>query len=242
MTKELTSEIPEGRELVEDAGVGETIEIKVVADSTAYGTRITTLEARYPPEWDHALMKCRMFSRTRLKTRSNNLLRLLITSTWWDQWIDKSKGSLPQSTIARALDRSEARELDDGAWHVPYYNKGQWQDAGDGIDREGNTLEHAQAISAISIQHGTGTKVVDQAVLYKDMRKRADESYFEHQATPMGLRAINMTDDFDIIFDEGVTHLDNKGKVWSGNYRDWVQLRKMKSFYEYEEDAAEVGE
>ncbi len=49
-------------------------------------------------------------------------------------------------------------------------------------------------------------------------------SPFEHQARCM-LRTNKGLDDMD--FEEGVTHVDIKGQLWSGNFKGWVQYRQL---------------
>jgi hypothetical protein len=43
----------------------------------------------------------------------------------------------------------------------------------------------------------------------------------EHQATPIHYPQS------DYGWEEGITHIDRNMDFWSGNFRDWIQHRKM---------------
>lgn len=206
------------------------IAVEVVADSMAFGTRITTLKMRYLEEWDTIMLGCRMLSRTLIEEEHGYTVRLF-TATEWQHWVEHTNYPIGD-LVQKALEASEPKEFEENDWHVPYYHKGFWQDTGDGTDLEGNTAEQARVISAVTIKHGDdeGILAAGQKHFYDEMKERGGKCYFEHQATPMGLRAVNMTEELDIVFDEGVTHFDRNGKAWSANFHDWVQLRQMGSF------------
>ena len=199
--------------------------VKVVADSISFGKRITTLELGYPAKWDSLVLECRMMSRTLVGASADHVTRLF-TATEWQHWVEHEDVYIAD-LVQSALDASEPTEITGDDWHLPYYKDGQWLEAGDGKDFDKVSLEEAQAISAATIKHGD----IDDKGLFEAMRADYRHyGYFEHLAKPMGLRAINMTEEMEIVFDEGVTHFDRKGVAWSGNFRDWTQLRKMGSF------------
>ena len=70
-------------------------------------------------------------------------------------------------------------------------------------------------------------KLDDSLEKARDIYKRLVESKpvhaspFEHQATP---NTYGMAGD---IQTRGTTHFDNRGHVWSGNFRQWIQHRQL---------------
>lgn len=212
--------------MIELTGEGD-LSVKVIADSMAFGTRITTLELTFPVELDFTVMQCRKLSRLSWGV-SHGMRTLVVTGTEFKHLVEGYIHPLV-SLVQKALDTSEPKEFEEHDWHVPYYHEGFWQETGDGTDLLGNTSEEAKHISVAalcSMGEGAGE---DPKGLFEAMVEGGGYRLLEHQAKPMGLRAINMTDDLDIVFDEGVTHFDRKGRTWSGNFHDWVQLSNMKS-------------
>ena len=130
----------------------------------------------------------------------------IATATEWDQVLKDVGAEL--DGVATALAESEAKEFEENDWHLPFYKQGFWQETGDGTDVDGVLLADAQAESLATL--GTA----------------------EHQATPMGLKAVNIDNEYNLTFDEGVTHFDRKGRFWSDNLVNWVQLNQMGSYHD----------
>ena len=111
-------------------------------------------------------------------------------------------------------------------WHVPYYQNGYWEDFG-GVDVRGVGLDDALAISASCCAQVSYRKLDDSIEKARDIFKRLVESKpvhaspFEHQATPLTVGMSGVTQV------KGTTHFDNKGRAWSGNFRQWVQHRQL---------------
>lgn len=179
-------------------------------------------------------------------TEPFQFIKVVVTATEWENFFHLRDHDAAQPEIhelarlmKEAMTESEAKEFDEGDWHVPYYHEGFWQDTGDGTDLLGNSAEQARRASAAGCARvsynnhdGSDPDPEKDAKLYAMLKDMEHMSPFEHQATPMGLRAVNVTTEFDFIFEEGVTHFDRKGKAWSGNFCNWVQLRQMGSFNE----------
>jgi len=288
--------------------------VKVLADSNAYGTRITTLELVYPRFIHSEMLTHRAFSRNASSSRAipvermlencdavpihwgankpgmsaedevddvagslevwlsaaessaynahrlstmgvhkqvaNRLtepfqfIKVVVTSTEWENFftLRNHEAAQPEmheiaSMMQSAMEQSEPKEFEDGDWHVPYYHEGFWQNTGNGMDLEGNSAEHARIVSAAGCARvsydnhdGSETDIEKDTKLYKMLKDMGHMSPFEHQASPAGLRAVNITEEFEFIFEEGVTHFGRDGKAWSGNFCDWIQLRQMGSF------------
>lgn len=301
--------------------------VKVIADSNAYGTRITTLELVYPRFIHSEFMTHRMFSRNASSSRAipvkrmlenctaipihwgankpgmqadeectNNVsgvtgqgsvvevpreeawgwarfwateqaaafsdagyhkqivnrltepfqfIKVVVTATEWDNFFKLRDTPDAQPEIRelaqlmnRAMEQSEPKEFDSEDWHVPYYHQGFWQDTGNGLDLLGNDLQTAKTRSIagcarVSYNNHDGSEPdpIRDTELTEFLLAEGHMSPFEHVGKPMPLRAVDWTDDFQIHFSEGVTHFDRKGGIWSGNFKNWIQLRQMGSLY-----------
>jgi hypothetical protein len=144
--------------------------------------------------------------------------------------------------------------LQAGEWHLPYiYGKAVKEDGtiigyqmNEEIGEEGRllTLEEAIKVScarcaAVSYRNeGYGLEksleVYDRLV--GDEKKHA--SAFEHCATPIrewgyypsSVRPTNYEQNHPWVpytWEEGITHVDRQGKLWSGNLKGWRQYRKF---------------
>lgn len=107
------------------------------------------------------------------------------------------------------------------------------------------SLENARKVSAArcaavsfrNVDYTLEKSLVVYERLVGEDRKHA--SAFEHQATPMAVarygplptgadlrEAVNITA-YPQTWEEGVSHADRKGQLWSGNFRQWIQFRKL---------------
>lgn len=176
---------------------------------------------------------------------------------WWlrvDKDADPTIFALAEA-MKNAFDNNTPEPLKPGQWHTPYvehiykFGDGEPDDDFDGycvLDEKGSpvmlTLEEALAISAsccaqVSYRRLDNTK--DKALdIYNKLLSgnKVHASPFEHVATPMkvydptttirGLEdAVNHPSGF--VWEKGVTHVDRKGRLWSGNYRGWIQFRQL---------------
>ena len=145
-----------------------------------------------------------------------------------------------------ALQQSEAEVLYEGEWHTPYVDQdrngeileyGFWRESGHDFDLEFHTvsLERAKQISAAACAQVSFRKLdLSEETIDRVYSRLVDDetphaSCVEHQASPMkgfeypwgsGLNAID-------CLSEGVSHMDILGNMWSGNFKHWIQNRKL---------------
>lgn len=149
-------------------------------------------------------------------------------------------------------DSSEPKLLQPGQWHLPYITiltNGDeiiYCDADFISDMQGwiptqiFTLEDAIKVSAarcaaVSFRNTDYTLEKSLEVyerLVGDERKHA--SAFEHQATPMNPTKSDYDKSqfrnqpgYSGSWQEGITHTDRAGNLWSGNFREWIQYRQL---------------
>lgn len=173
------------------------------------------------------------------------MMKTVLTATEFDNWywLRKHPDAQPEikhlaELMWEALKISHPNILKPGDWHVPYYDDGSWISS----VYEDNTLEEALAISASCCAQVSYRKLDDSLEKAKDIFAKLIESKpchaspTEHQATPMeesgefwdesGEYGVNCLCDPD-TWQEGITHVDRKGKYWSGNFKGWIQHRQL---------------
>lgn len=184
------------------------------------------------------------------------MMKVVITGTEWENffWLRDHGAADPTieqlaKVIRKAMDETEAVELQPGEWHVPYYNSGYWKPsmvqtiAGNGeafsvvVDSFGHSLEHALTISSsccaqVSFRSLDDTIEKAQGVVAKlnlhgeEPDEPVHASPLEHQATPI----IELFDDElfkPMYWPEGVTHVDRDGTLCSGNLKGFIQHRQL---------------
>ncbi len=174
---------------------------------------------------------------------------------WWlrvDKDADPTIFSLAEA-MKNAFDNNTPEPLKPGQWHTPYvehmykFGDGEPDDAFEGycvLDENGRpvmlTLEEALAISAsccaqVSYRRLDNTK--DKALdIYNKLLSgnKVHASPFEHQATPMKGEfsqygydpSVNLPG-YAVSWEEGVSHADRNGALWSGNFCGWIQHRQL---------------
>ena len=157
-----------------------------------------------------------------------------------------------QEAISLSRQHGGMVELEPGEWHTPYVT--QYRDISGTlyyIDNDGSHLSVANALQASTSRcarssydkhDGTTSLWKDDVSLYNTLV--ADDpkhmSPCEHQATPMRAATniesyrefVEETIPVDEITEEcfwqrGVTHADRSGKLWSGNFQNWIQHRQL---------------
>jgi len=130
-------------------------------------------------------------------------------------------------------------ELHSGEWHVPYVKRERVDGALKYFDNDGSelTVEQALQCSAARCARSSYDNHDKKAALYdtdkvlynqliEDEPKHA--SPVEHQAKPMDHADINNDEGLlKLLEQEGVTHLDKNGHLWSGNFKGWIQHRQL---------------
>lgn len=175
-------------------------------------------------------------------------IKVVVTATEWDNFFhlrmdenaDPTIRELAQAMYEAYVNRVTV-EIEDGEWHVPYYENGIWtpyEEGEDGILRDinGNSADQAIAISA-SCCAQVSYRLLDASLgKAEDIYRRLVEaepvhaSPFEHQATPISAYYVDQNG-YPIVppeeWQEGVTHMDREGTLWSGNFRGWIQNRQL---------------
>lgn len=167
------------------------------------------------------------------------LIKTIVTATEYNNWFwlrDHADAQPEIKELAQKMNEAYNEsakfglvELLEDEWHVPYVNT--QRSITDGtlfyLDENDNyiTLEEARIISAsccaqVSYRKNDGSLEKAQVVFDRLINSvPVHASPVEHIATPI----VN-NEEFSI---EGITHLDNRGQLWSGNLRGWVQYRQL---------------
>jgi len=179
-------------------------------------------------------------------------IRVVVTATEFDNFFALRDHHAAQPEIQelaklmkQAMDESEPTELQYGEWHLPYIDL--TDDVFDTIALNYGwdvAVEIAIKCSAARcarvsyMNHDNSNPDIDKDLeLYNMLATRPfknnkiefskDEpvhlSPLEHQATPMSC----IKTDQVILLDQGCTHVDRKGTIWSSNFRGWIQHRNL---------------
>lgn|SRR5574343_328635 len=166
------------------------------------------------------------------------MMKTVLTATEFDNffWLRCDPDAQPEiqelaNCMFEAMKQSEPELLKEGEWHTPYVEqifKGSDLDSYCLTDEDNNvikllTVEEAKAISAsccaqvsYRVLNNTYEKAMD---IYSKLAsgRKVHASPFEHIATPMSDSPSH---------EYGVTHKDNVGNYWSGNFKGWIQFRQ----------------
>lgn len=187
-------------------------------------------------------------------TEAHQMMKTVISATETDNffWLRDHDAADPTlhelaRVMKEAMDASTPEVLEPGEWHLPYIDV--WRDKDGkqcyGIDAEAEihvTLEEAIKVScarcaAVSYRnegYGLEKSIEVYDRLVGDERKHA--SAFEHCATPMSehIYEHGFSMDYELnapfepsTWEEGITHVDRSGKLWSGNLQGFIQYRKL---------------
>lgn len=168
-------------------------------------------------------------------------MKIVLTSTelnnWF--WLRDHADAQPEikelaSKMQKALDASKPFKLKALEWHIPYVRTERI--GGKAVYFDTNTdlelsLDDALKVSASCCAQVSYRKSDTSVQKARDIYSRLIESEpchaspVEHQAmcfdlTPVIVRA-------PTTWPEGITHVDRKGNLWSGNFRDFVQHRQL---------------
>lgn len=170
-------------------------------------------------------------------------MKVVMTTTelenWW--WLRDNDMAQPEiggvegglaKVMRKAYNESVPQLLKEGQWHCPFIrtlidSEGQYF-----FDENDNelTLEQAKMISAsccaqVSYRKTDGSLEKAEDIYHKLVTMEpVHASPFEHIATPLHYEQI--TPRF-ADWPEGVTHIDRAYNYWSGNLREWLQLRQL---------------
>lgn len=164
-------------------------------------------------------------------------MKAVVTSTTYDNWFwlrnhedaDPTIHALANTMLAAYTD-STPRLLLAGEWHMPYYFDGFWSEHSNGKDIHGFTLDEALKISSSCTAQVSYRKLDDsleKATMVYGRLVDSSPPHFsptEHQASPMEVSNWRIDEG---SWEDGVTHMDRTGDLWSGNFKGWIQHRQL---------------
>ena len=185
------------------------------------------------------MLSKRMFNEGAHKQVANRItepfqhMKVVLTSTDFGNffWLRDHKDADP--TLAKlagamldAFIESKPVQLDYGDWHLPYIDtkKEQGKVATYFIDGEEVYLDEAKMISASCCAQVSYRKQDVSLEKAKDIYKRLIESTPVHSSP---VEHIALCFDSSYYWPEGTTHRDKQGTYYSGNFKDWIQLRQL---------------
>lgn len=187
-------------------------------------------------------------------TEPFQMMKVVVTGTDWENFFNLRIHPDAQPEICmlaykiyKAMEESEPVKLKVRDWHLPYVNIG-WNGKGD-IAYFNDTfdvidLENAIKISAsccAQVSYRNTDMSLEKADKIFNMLIKSDvlhASCFEHLATPIeSEQEIENSDYLTIGFvnraedpktwNFGITHMDKKGQLFSGNLRGWISYRHL---------------
>jgi len=171
-------------------------------------------------------------------------IKIVLTSTEWENWDWLRDDAAAQGEIAELARKiSEARKnaepmvLNEGEWHVPFVERFRDVDGDLRYLTEETDYINAEEAKLISMSVCAQTsyrnsdysleKAIDMKSKLLDSKK-VHASPSEHIATPIPEYNTDSGDFASIMFGlpNGVTHIDRKGAMWSGNLKGFIQFRQ----------------
>lgn len=207
--------------------------------------------------WDIAISSSKYYSRKlsdlglhkQWANRLNDwhtMAKGVTTATEWNNflWLRNAEDAQPEikelaEQIEYLLKTAQPFKLNPGEWHLPYLTTERPSSSGvryfDEVSDEYLDLDTAKMVSmarCAAVSYRTeGIGVTKAQDIYNKLfsGNRVHSSPAMHQATPM----IEWnTFEQNVLYmqaTEGVTHIDKKGRCWSGNLQGWVQQRQLLS-------------
>jgi thymidylate synthase ThyX len=159
------------------------------------------------------------------------MMKTVISGTEWANllWLRDHDAAQPEfrelaKCIHTCFDQSVPQFLFPGQWHLPYVNSTLQGHTGQIFEND-LTLEDALKVSAsccAQVSYRRLDDSVEKALALYDRLVGSDRihaSPLEHQGTPMKQPGFQLP--------PGITHRDVHGNLWSANFRDWIQHRKL---------------
>ena len=196
------------------------------------------------------------------------MIKVVVTATEWDNffWLRFHKAAQPEiQELARCMlvakKRSVPEVLNVGEWHTPYVSHLRTEDGIQYVveDSDGQgfyvSLEKALHVSAsccAQVSYRKTDNSLEKGEKVWQMLTTDDRlhgSPMEHQATPIDRKCVsNFTFFKDVKEDlqQGVTHFDVNGNLWSNNFKGWIQHRALIpnnncTSFDYTQDIDETG-
>lgn len=160
-------------------------------------------------------------------------IKVIVTATEWDNFFNLRLHPDAQPEIqelARCMwgeiSNSVPAALDLGEWHMPYLTSEEWYGFNIGSLTQGDLIKCSVARCArVSYNnHDNSSPNIEKDIALADKLLSAGHmSPFEHIATPMEEDNCIHPEEWEL----GVTHMDCNKKLWSGNFRGWIQYRQL---------------
>ena len=174
------------------------------------------------------------------------MIRVVCTATEYDNffYLRYHADAQPEiAELARVMwevrEQSKPELLYPDEWHTPFVEHCRVDGELKYFISEVNglqylTLEEALKISAscsAQVSYRKADTSLEKALSIYDKlitMKPCHASPLEHQATPMDMHSWEFESyELGDVLDEGTTHCDRNGKLWSGNFKQWIQYRQL---------------
>lgn len=165
-------------------------------------------------------------------TEPFQFIKVVCTATEWDNFfaLRLHEDAQPEiQELARvmkgAMEESTPEELEAGEHHLPYIKEDEW------YKYDWNPFTSTDAIkcsvsrcarTSYNNHDGSNCDVESDIRLCDQLLEAGHMSPFEHVASPMRMTQ----EDGRTKWDNGTTHCDGDGSLWSGNFRGFIQHRQ----------------
>jgi hypothetical protein len=190
--------------------------------------------------WSKSLAGARLHKQIANRiTEPFQMMKTVVTATEWDNWYwlrDHEDAQPEIAELAKMMhnchEASIPQEIHPGQWHVPYVTR---TFIGDDISYYVNnvriSVEDARMVSAsccAQVSYRKSDDSLEKARMIFDRLINSEPvhaSPVEHQASPM----ITVCESWGhrVPWEDGITHMDRRGKFWSGNFKGWIQFRQL---------------
>lgn len=165
--------------------------------------------------------------------------RKVVTATEWDNFfaLRLAKDSQPEihelaKCMKEAMDSSTPTELGVEDYHLPYITLDDWElwSLDECSTEDLIKISVARCARCSYNNHDMSPSDVQKDIaLYDMLLKSKHLTPFEHIATPMegNGRIVEHGGVEHYLNVNGVSHFDSSGYFWSGNFKGWIQYRKM---------------
>lgn len=163
------------------------------------------------------------------------LMKVVVTSTEWNNffWLRDHADAQPEINVLAkamaAMDASTPVELDYGMWHLPYVRQIVGGGTQSYCDEQNKLIDIEQAIkiSCSSCAQVSYRKLDTSLEKAETIYQKLVESEPVHASAFEHVAKCAIVEDSNCVIQPGWTHVDTKGSVWSGNFRDWIQYRQL---------------
>lgn len=177
------------------------------------------------------------------------MIRVLVTATSFDNFFKLRFHKDAQPEIAElalcmlvGYNKNVPEVLKPGEWHTPFVDHLRDEDGlkyvvydiddGQGFYQDVETAIKVSCSCAAQTSYRKADTSIEKAIAIYDKLIGSDPAHssaFEHCATPAveyGVTRVNGP--YDVMsWQEGITHVDYRGQLWSNNFEGWIQYRAL---------------